>query len=178
MIISLWNYFNYKSRKRIKNKRIEIIPFSHKIDMDIKYIKGWLSNSPDQGTLNWFKKCESLESYIFSVKHDNTNYGILYLYKSRKRYGADGRIHHLPNMGNDLRLWISLIEKIENYFKLLGCVNISVCGTHPTFLKALDVLRYRMIEKNNFWICDPQNKIKNKKIHLTYIEGDHGFRNL
>ena len=146
--------------------------------MDINYIKGWLSNSPDQGTLNWFKKCESLESYIFSVKHGNINYGILYLYKSRNRYGADGRIHHLPNMGNDLRLWISLIEKIENYFKFLGCVNISVCCTHPTFLKALDVLRYRMIEKNNIWIFDPKNKINNKKIHLTYIEGDHGFRNL
>ena len=89
-----------------------------------------------------------------------------------------GRINHLPNIGDNINDWLSLLIEIEIIFRNQNCSTFSVYSTHPILIKALNILGYRNIRSRTVWAFDNENYLKYKTYHLTYLEGDHGFRNL
>jgi len=138
---------------------------------------GVVTNCPSREQISWLQQCPSLESRVLTVYRGEIPLGVLFIYINR-HHGthATGRIVHLPNMGEDLRAWLSVLVHSESLFRELGCKSFTTYAGHPVFLKAVNMLGYCNDFKRPAWVLDPQKRLADRTWHLTYIEGDHGFR--
>ena len=158
---------------------INLKPYNHEIKSSHQLLfHNVLSNYPDKEIIDWLIKCNFLDSHIFTVHKNKKMFGILFLYIKKYKTYSMGRINHLPNIGDNINDWLSLLIEIEIIFRNLNCSTFSVYSTHPTLIKALNILGYRNVRTRAIWAFDNDDYLKEKTYHLTYLEGDHGFRNL
>ncbi|MGD9140301.1 MAG: GNAT family N-acetyltransferase [bacterium] len=163
-------------RTRVKDPRISFGPYSAAEWAGCTPADGLLTNCPDLETIGWFQECPQLESHVHTVRQGETALGTLFLYVHRYGTHSTGRIHHLPNMGDDHTGWVTVLTHAERLLAGLGCSMVTICATHRGLRGGLDALGWRHIDQRRIWIVDHQGLLNERQWHLTYLEGDHGFR--
>ena len=109
---------------------INLKPYNHEIITSQQILfNNILSNYPDKEIINCLIKCNSLDSHIFTVHKNKKMIGILFLYIKKYKTYSMGRINHLPNIGDNINDWISLLLEIEMIFNNLNCLTFSIYST-------------------------------------------------
>ena len=171
-------YTQYKIETVHSNSLINLKKYENHISYENIKKCATLSNYPDSKKIEWFIKVPFLDSHIYTIYKNDICLGILYLYIRKYKGYCIGRVNHLPNLGENINEWLEILIKIEAIFRKLNCISYSIYATHPKLIKALDILCYRNTRNRAIWLLDEKGYMKNKSFHLTYIEGDHGFRNI
>lgn len=155
---------------------IAMVPYEPRALETVHSVDGTLSNHPDDATIQWFRRCPIAESHVFIVHYRKQIAGPLFLYVNRRARYATARIHHVPNLGPDTHAWLALLDRVEHRVRELGCRSITLYATHPALRQALERIGYRNTVQRYVWLFDPDCYIDSASVHLTYFEGDHGFR--
>jgi len=127
--------FKRKNKKKTLGMIGYLLPsFFYKTNKDVypdlKFIRyTGLNYTKEQNTKNVFRKeitknyidwllaCPVAQSYAFTIKKGNINYGVCVLYiKKIKKYNR-GRIIHLPFLGDNKSLWNAVISQCIKIFK-------------------------------------------------------------
>jgi len=135
-----------------------------------------ISNIPKKETIEWFLQCPTLKALSLRVGEDKFDLGILMMYINDHGKYKTGRILHLPNCGGNEQKWRLVLKEAEFYFHKEGCNQVSVCSSHPIYTKVLFGMGYLPMSTRAIWLRDPDNLTLDKEWHVTYLEGDNGFR--
>ena len=175
-----------KSTKLIRFK--EHVP---QIELE-KYTGGGIEFPIDNNTfyndlkekdINWLLECPSLNTEAFLIKRKGKSIGCAILYiKERPDNVKTGRIVHLSYIGSNEYLWCGVIAQLERFLKEKGCAVISTLAIHPVFKKGLSLSGYIPTRQGRpIFIRDSSNAFKNiskNSLHLTFCEGDLGYRGM
>ena len=93
-----------------------------------------------------------------------------------------GRIVHLPYLGNDPKLWISVIDKCTLFLKSKGCCMVSGISINEMFRHGLYKSGYVKIKKHQepMYIKDKDgimNSFDFKNWYFQFSDGDLALRN-
>ncbi len=135
-----------------------------------------ITNVPCKQTIEWFSKCPVLKTRALRVGDEKSNLGVLMIYIHDHGNYKTGRILHLPNCDNDPQQWRLIVKEAEFYLHEDGCNQISVCSSHPVYTKTLLGMGYFPMGTRPIWLRDPNNLALDREWHVTYLEGDNGFR--
>jgi hypothetical protein len=147
------------------------------IDTDI------IKNEPNEKIIEHFCHCPSVEGHAFTAMKEEIPVGIVVCCLKQ---GVDrivrGRIVHISFLGNDPDLWFGVIEQTERFLICKGCAVISSFASHPTFRMALTRCGYVFNRyRRPVFFRDPHRlfvSLPDESWHLTYLEGDIGYRDL
>jgi hypothetical protein len=134
--------------------------------------------------IQWLLNCPVVEAFAFHVYYKNQFMGNVVCYKSKENKNINGgRIVYLPYLGNDIKIWQSVIYSLEKFLKSQGCVSISGLGFHSETKKAFESLGYvDFIRKRKpFYVKDNKNLLEGINLldwHLQYTEGDKAYRSI
>ncbi len=120
--------------------------------------------------------CPDVKSEVVVVYSGNKPVGYLVVYWNKTERGVSGRIVHIPDMGKDLGSWISVVEHAETMLRRKGCRSITAMASHPMLSSALHKCGYFRSGTRNVWLYDPSGTFSNYEWHLTFLEGDAGYR--
>ena len=138
-------------------------------------------NDMDEKDVNWLLACPLLKADAFLIKKDDKMVGFAILYiNERPNDVKSGRIVHLSYIGSNEYLWCAVIAQLERFLKEKGCAIISTLALHPMFKKGLELSGYISTKHGRpVFIRDTKNVYKNilnDCLHLTFCEGDLGYR--
>jgi hypothetical protein len=131
--------------------------------------------------IDWLLACPVVQSYAFTIKKGNIDYGICVLYiKKVKKYNR-GRIVHLPFLGDDQRLWSSVLTKCIDFFKKEECSFITAQSFHQTVTAGYLNTGFMKIDRHSHPLFVKENNkdlktINFKNWHIQYSEGDKVYR--
>ncbi len=133
--------------------------------------------------VDWLLACPVVQSYAYLIKKGNINYGICVLYIAKTKKYKRGRIVHLPFLGNDKRLWNTVISQCTHIFRKEKCSFITAQSYNQFVTSGYLDTGFIKIDKHNhpLFIKDPKNKLKSINLedwHLQYSEGDKFYRGL
>jgi hypothetical protein len=179
LIKSFTNRIRSKSHDRdvwLRPYQGDLIDRRH-IDTDI------IKNEPNEKIIEHFCHCPSVEGHAFTAMKGEIPAGIVMCYLKQ---GVDrivrGRIVHTSFLGNDPDLWTGVIEQTERFLISKGCAVISTFASHPSFRMALTRCGYVFNRyRRPVFFRDPRRlfvSLPNESWHLTYLEGDLGYRDL
>ncbi len=140
-----------------------------------------ISNIIDIHQLRWIMKHPALKSYVCSIMYRGTSIGLSVCYINDHQPAAPtGRIVHISYLGDNEMIWHTALLKVEAFLRDYGCSVISTMSSHPIFAKALKDAGYISCSKGTpCYMRDVKNAlpgIPNDDWHLTFVEGDSGFR--
>jgi hypothetical protein len=147
------------------------------IDTDTIY------SNPSEPAVDHFCHCPSAEGYAFTAVKGEIPIGVVMCYlKQDVDQIVRGRIVHISFLGNDPDLWSGMIEQTERFLIRKGCAVISTLASHPLFRNALTGCGYVFNRyRRPVFIRDPRRlfvSLPTESWHLTYLEGDLGYRGL
>ncbi len=184
--ISYFKFFN-KNKKNNIDYEIKIIEknIEKKIEQILQH-DSLLHNKEEKSFITWMSECPLVKSYIFEIIKKNKKIGTILCYIDENNRG---RITHISDLGKDKTVWIEVIKKIELFLKDKNCSIITILSSNNHSSKILDSLGYSYLKKmpvrvktNNIDLKKIFNNIiddqKCDEWHLTYIEGDFGYRAL
>jgi len=157
-----------------------------------KYVGGRIGNQPDEATfcndldekdVNWLLECPLLKAEAFLIKWDGKTLGCAILYINERLDNVKtGRIVHLSYIGGNEYLWYGAIAQLEQALREKGCAIVSTLAIHPVFKKALALSGYISAGHGRpVFVRDHNNLLKNipkEHLHLTFCEGDLGYRGM
>ena len=157
-----------------------------------KYVGGDIEFPLDDNTLcndlsgkdvNWLLECPLLDTEAFLIKWKGKSIGCAILYiKERPDNFKTGRIVHLSYIGSNEYLWCGVIAQLERFLKEKGCAVISTLANHPVFKKSLSLSGYIPTrQRRPIFVRDSSNAFSNiprNSLHLTFCEGDLGYRGM
>lgn len=152
--------------------RFERFPATH----ELKGRENLVSNCPGQDMVKWMLRCPDVESEAEYVFLDNIPKGFLVVYWKGHPNGHSGRIIHLPDMGTDVGAWIAVLRRAETLLVQKGCRMITAMASIPVLTDALHKAGYCQSGTRNVWLYDPSEKLADHDWHLTFMEGDAGYR--
>jgi hypothetical protein len=179
----LMKSFINRSRSKPPDRDVSLRPYQGEriyhcqINTDIIY------SEPNESDIDHFCHCPSAEGYAFTAMQGDSPLGIVMCYlKQDVDRIVRGRIVHISFLGNDPDLWSGVIEQTLRFLIQKQCAVISTLAAHPLFRKALEQSgfvfnRYR----RPVFIRDPRRLFVSQPTeswHLTYREGDLGYRGL
>lgn len=138
-------------------------------------------NDLSEEDINWILECPLLDTEAFLIKRDGKKLGCAIVYiNERPDNVKTGRIVHLSYIGSNEYLWCGVIAQLERFLREKGCAVISTLALHPMFKKGLALNRYIPTRHGRpIFIRDSSNVFKNISkncLHLTFCEGDLGYR--
>lgn len=176
-IINLAQY--YLSLLRIGyevDHSLEFFPFTLALYPSYPPRNECISNFPSKETLDWLSRCPGLYSKNYLIKKGGICRGTLFVYIKDHGGFKTGKIVHIPEMGKNPSSWTGVLSFAEAFLRRQGCRWINICVHHPTLKAVLKNKGYSKLNSCKIWILDPKSYFSDKTWHLTYIEGDHGFR--
>ena len=81
-------------------------------------------------------------------------------------------------MGDDISDWSNTLCLINRFFKNKGCCVVTAMASHPKYIKSLISAGYVLLRRSPFWLRDRNGNFDNAEWHLTFAEGDLGYRNI
>jgi len=191
--------FKRKNKKKTLGMIGYLLPsFFYKTNKDVypdlKFIRyTGLNYTKEQNTKNVFRKeitknyidwllaCPVAQSYAFTIKKGNINYGVCVLYiKKIKKYNR-GRIIHLPFLGDNKSLWNAVISQCIKIFKKEKCSFITAQSYNQVVTSGYLNAGFIKIDKHSHPVYTKDTKkqlesVNLKNWHLQYSEGDKAYR--
>lgn len=172
--ISLFSYLD---------KDISLIPYNGNNFIKEQEFSNIFKKEITKNYINWLLDCPSVKTFAFVIKKDNNNLGICVLNIKKEEKIFKGRIVHLPFLGYDKKIWISVIEKCLVFLKGEECCVVSGVAInemcHKGYLKSgfikIRKLHKPILIKN---IGERRTQFNLKNWHLQFSEGDISIRNL
>lgn len=175
------SYINFKYKKK-NTYDINLVEYNYNNFTQEKLYDNIFAKRVTKNYIDWLLKCPSVETYGFVVKKGDEGLGICVLYKKKINNTYKGRIVHLPYLGDDYKLWSSVIDKCSSFLKSQGCCFISAIGIHKTAKSAFSESKYTLFKRHSepIYVKDGDNKIEPFNIdnwYFQYSEGEIAFRN-
>ncbi len=175
-------YFNNPNKKTLQ-KDIEFIPYNGNNYVKEKEYKNIFTKKMTKKNIDWLLKCPNLNTSAFCIKNDNDYLGICVLYIQKTKNTIKGRIVHLPFLGFDKEIWVSVIDKCLSFFRKEGCTTASGLAhqkmSHSGF-KDAGFKNINGYDKPNY-IKDLNGHLESIELsnwHLQFSEGDKGYRGI
>jgi len=128
--------------------------------------------------VSWLLKCPILKTYSFHIKKGDKNLGTCVFYIKKLKFTSRGRIIYLPNLGNDLKLWRSVLYKALEFFKANKCCVVTSLASNHVSKKGYSTGMLKSIVKIPIFLKDTKNLITDFDLNtwdIQYIEGDRGY---
>ena len=174
------SYFS-NSKDSALYKDIELIKYdgSNYVE-DVKY-DSVLKKQTNKNYIDWLLACPILKPHAFIIKKENEFLGTGVLYIKEEKNIRKGRIVHLPYLGEDLKIWESVIEKCIAFLKEEGCCIIESVAHNRINQEAYKKTGFINIQKHSkpLYIKDSKEllrKVDLKNWFLQYSEGDKSYR--
>lgn len=166
----------------------------NKFDNDIKLIKYNDSNFSEElentsvfkkkinkNYIDWLLDCPVLKTYAFTIKKENKFLGTAVLYIKGNHKVKKGRITYLPYLGEDIKVWSSVIKKCIAFLKDQNCCIVDCVAHNNMHHDAYIKSGFINIKKHSkpLYIKDSNHLLKNvdvKNWYLQYSEGDKAYR--
>jgi hypothetical protein len=172
-------------------KPLSLEKYKQKDTVWIPASKGVFTNAQDSSHIGWVLDCPLCDTHAFSIKQDGKHPGLAVCYIGKSKDDIlTGRIVHLSYLGDRLDPWQKALFEIEKFFMDKGCLVVAALASHPTFVNALIENGYTQRPKypasifngcgRPFFLRDPQKNLQDipdESFHLTFLEGDMGYRN-
>lgn len=131
--------------------------------------------------LDWLLDCPLVKSDAFVIKRGDKNLGVCILYIKEEGNIKKGRIVHLPYLGNDVKIWESVIDRCIYYLKENGCCIVNASAHNTINKKGYLSSGFVNIKKHYkpLYIKDPKKSLDHIDLnnwHLQYSEGDKAYR--
>jgi len=170
------SYFRSTTKKNLYND-IEFIRYSgenYSVDIDSDFV---FKKVISKNYIDWLLVCPVVESFAFIIKRGENTYGTCVLYTYKTNQIKKGRIVYLPFLGDNKRLWNTVITKCVNFFKKEKCCFITCQTHHKNITSAYNDSGFIRIKSHSHpvFIKYPNKKIESINIdnwHLQYSEGD------
>lgn len=169
-------------QKRISNN-VEFIPYNgSNYSEENKANKKVFKKKISKNYIDWLLSCPILKTYGFRIIEDHKSLGICVLYIQKIDKLKFGRIVHLPDLGEDKKLWENVIYRCTDFFKKQNCSLIMGLAHNKMNYTGYKISGYKEIQKHAMplFIKD-RNKILRginlKDWLIQYSEGDKGYRN-
>lgn len=151
------------------------------------YVKDIVYNSifkkeTNNSYIDWLLDCPLLNAHAFTIKKGKKFLGTCVLYIKEEEKIKKGRIVYLPYMGEDVKIWKSVIEKCISFLKKEKCCIISSVAHNSMNQNFYSKSGFTNFKKHYkpLYIKDSKNILENvdlKNWLLQYSEGDKGYRN-
>lgn len=174
------SFFLSSSKKNIY-KDVNLIPYKNNF-IEAKENDFVFKKKITKNYINWLLDCPNLKTYAFNIKKGNNHLGVCVLYIQRNNNINKGRIIHLPFLGEDKKLWVSVIEKCLLFFKEEGCSLVTGLAYHEMSYVGFKNTGF-IIKKHDkpIYIKDLNNLLSPINLnnwHIQYSEGDKGYRGI
>lgn len=154
-------------------KATDIHKFEYEVDESV------MANIPEEKYIDWILNCPVVNTYLFSISAEGKPCGFAICYTQKTDNDIlVGRIVHISNLGSEPKIWRQVIHHLEKFFRTEGCAIISTLATYPVFIRALNQSGYIFRTESGIWIKGKLPDIPQDSWHLTYLEGDLGYRGL
>ena len=154
-------------------KATDIHKFEYEVDESV------MTNIPEERYIDWILNCPVVNTYVFSLSSKGKPCGFAVCYTQKTDNDIlVGRIVHISNLGSETKIWHQVIYHLEKFFRTKGCAIISTLATYPVFIQALNQSGYIFRAESGIWIKGKLPDIPKNSWHLTYLEGDLGYRGL
>ncbi len=178
--LSFPSYFT-NPPKKLLYKDLELLQYDGNNFIEENSVDSVFSKKITKNYINWLLDCPTVESYAFIIRSGNDYLGICVLYMQKIKNNKIGRIVHLPFLGNDKKLWVSVIEKCIFFFRKKGCTVVSSLANHymseQGFLKSGFSKKSR--DSKSFYIRDNNKKVSPINLNdwfFQFSEGDQAYR--
>lgn len=168
------------SNKKTLYQDIEFIQYDGKDYLEELNFDGAFKKEISKNYVDWLLSCPVVNSIAFQIKRGHKKYGICVLYIKTVNKVKRGRITYLPFLGNDKKLWNSVITKCIEFFKKEKCCFITGQSYHETVTTCYLDSGFIKIDKHHdpLFIKDSKSKLQSMSIenwHLQYAEGDKAY---
>ena len=175
------SYF-FRLSKLFLDKNISLTPYDGNNFVKEKEFKNIFKKEITKNYINWLLDCPIVKTYAFVIKKEDESLGICVLNIKKDRNLFIGRIVHLPFLGYDKKVWISVIEKCLIFLKGKGCCVVSGIAIDEMGQKGYSKSGFIRIKKLHkpILIKDVDKKITEFNIynwHFQFSEGDISIRN-
>jgi len=139
-----------------------------------------LQNIPSKELILWLMQCPYFhEVFVKRISNLNReNLGLLICATAKISKGLHGRILHMPLLDTSSELWCETLQYALIELRSRGCSDVTVCATHEGLVGVLESSGLVQYEQRPVVFLDRNNVINEKNIHLSFIEGDHHYRNM
>ncbi len=176
------SYFIFSLNKSL-NKDKSLIPYNYRNFVEDKEFENVFKKKITKNYIDWQLNCPRLNAYAFVVKKGNDNLGMCVLNIQKFENTFKGRIVHLPYLGNNKNLWISVIKKCLVFFRKKGCCFVSGLAINNMCQQGLYKSGFIKIKSHHepIYIKDSLKRTDQFNIdnwHFQFSEGDIGFMDL
>jgi hypothetical protein len=138
----------------------------------------------DTNRIKWLMQCPLLDSYSYVILDHGKQIGIALCYIRKVRENLlRARIVYISYFGKEKQRWIEIVKTLEKKIRDKGCCSISVLAANSAFTESLQKNGYKTSNraKKSVYIRDDNKCLEGIQLnewHLTYYEGDKGYRNI
>lgn len=181
-------YRIFKYLKKIYIFRKNIVISMKRYDLDIselksefkEYIadKNYIYNKDESKILDKWAECKEIETKSYMVKKGSDLLGYFILGFDTKKGVKSCRVIHISNFGEDMDVWSGVLDYIINILKGTNVATLGVLSTHPSLIRTLEKSGFFVVGQKLFWLKDKNKYLSRdpKKWHVTFTEGDIGYR--
>lgn len=175
------SYFINSKKKTLYND-IELIKYDGSNYPESMEYNSVFKKEINKNYYDWLLNCPVLKTQGFIIKKGGVFFGTVVLYIKEEENIKKGRIIHLPYLGNDIKIWKSVIGKCITYLKDQNCCIVDSLAHNDMNSESYIQSGFINIKKHSkpLYIKDPNhllNTIDLNNWFLQYSEGDKGYRN-
>ena len=177
------SYFKNSSHKSLY-KDLNLIPYNGNNFVEEKEYDNIFNKKITKNYIDWLLDCPTLKTYAFSIKKGNDYLGICVLYIEKINNSCNrGRIVHLPFLGFDKKIWVSVIEKCLLFLKRERCCFVSGLAHNDMNHKGFTESGFIKIKNHHtpIYVKDNNHKLNSIDLdnwNMQYSEGDQAYRGL
>lgn len=153
---------------RFSNYKSGSIPFEES-EITIK-------NNISNNHVDWLLQCPLVESFAFNINKGSNYLGTCVCYIGIVNYIKIGRIVYLPFLGNDVEIWVNVIENCLKIFKENNCAFVSAVGSHKMNKAGLKKAGFigNIMDKKLVTVSDKMNVTENFDFNLMQMQFSDG----
>lgn len=126
--------------------------------------------------IDWLLQCPLVASFAFNINRGNKYLGVCVCYIGLVNNIKIGRIVYLPFLGNDTKVWVSVIENCLRIFKENNCAFVSAVGSHKMNQIGLKKAGFigNSLEKISVWVSDKMQTTENIDFNTMHVQFSDG----
>jgi len=131
--------------------------------------------------IEWLLQFPLAETYAFVVKLGKKTMGVCVFYILEVNKSRRGRIVYMPYLGNDIKLWQSVVNKSFDFFKNENCAYVTAVSTNRISLFGLSSGMFKFFKSQPIYIKDTKHKLEDINVndwYMQYSEGDRFYMDL
>jgi len=178
--VLLPGYINRINNKTVY-KNVELIEYDKNNFVDEMYVGKVFQKVITKNYIDWLLRFPNAKTYGFIIKLGDNPLGMCIFYIREIGKVRRGRIVYSPFLGNDMKLWRSVIYKSLDFFKSKNCAFVTAVATNKTSLSGFSTGMFKFMKSQPILIKDTKHILKTVDInnwYMQYAEGDRFYMDL